>query len=122
MPSLLGNVPSTVIEGFQIKGHACLSYRVTSEVLYNRDRQKSDLSVATMAPSREYSPAVQRVSATCPVEDIIYLLKRDGGVFVKNAVDEHDVDQAYSEVKERLDNDVEWSGDFFPSTKASSVN
>ena len=66
-------------------------------------------------PSREYSSQVQQVLASTPVEDIFYLLKRDGGVFVKGLIDPDDVDQAYSEIKGRLENDVEWSGDFFPS-------
>ena len=66
-------------------------------------------------PSREYSSQVQQVLASTPVEDIFYLLKRDGGVFVKGLIDPSDVDQAYSEIKGRLENDVEWSGDFFPS-------
>ncbi|KAK4889430.1 hypothetical protein LTR27_011774 [Elasticomyces elasticus] len=61
-----------------------------------------------------YGPEVQRVEASTPVEDIIYLLKRDGGVFVKSLVAAEDVDQAYGEVKNRLDADVVWEGKFFP--------
>lgn len=63
----------------------------------------------------KYGPEVQRVSAETPIEDIIYLLKRDGGVFIKGLIHEPDVDQAYEECRERLDNDVEWCGSFFPS-------
>jgi len=62
-----------------------------------------------------YGPEVQRVPADAPIEDIIALLKRDGGVFVKGLVSEVDVDKAYDECRARLDSDVEWSGSFFPS-------
>ncbi|ENH66984.1 hypothetical protein FOC1_g10004615 [Fusarium oxysporum f. sp. cubense race 1] len=41
-----------------------------------------------------YGPEVQRVPADAPIEDIIALLKRDGGVFVKGLVSEADVDKA----------------------------
>lgn len=63
----------------------------------------------------KYGPEVQKVTLDTPVEDLYYLLKRDGGVFVKNFVPESDVDKAFSECRERLENDVEWSGSFFPS-------
>ncbi|KAF6821731.1 phytanoyl dioxygenase family protein [Colletotrichum plurivorum] len=66
------------------------------------------------AMAEKYGPEVQRVSAKTPTEDIIYLLKRDGGVFIKGLIPEPDVDQAYEECRERLDNDVEWCGSFFP--------
>lgn len=58
---------------------------------------------------------VQRVAADAPLEYILRLLKRDGGVFVKNFISEEDADKAYSECKERIDNDMEWEGEFFPS-------
>ncbi|KAI1038671.1 hypothetical protein LB505_011357 [Fusarium chuoi] len=63
----------------------------------------------------KYGPEVQRVSADAPIQDIIALLKRDGGVFVKGLIPEADVDKAYDECRARLDSDVEWSGSFFPS-------
>ncbi|KAB2575283.1 Uncharacterized protein DBV05_g6020 [Lasiodiplodia theobromae] len=63
----------------------------------------------------KYGPEVQKVPADAPLEDILYLLKRDGGVFVKNLVSEEDVDKACEDVKERLDADVEWEGAFFPT-------
>lgn len=62
----------------------------------------------------KYSDEVQKVSKNTPLEEILYLLKRDGGVFVKNLIPEEDVDKAFNEVKDRLDNDVEWDGTFFP--------
>ncbi|XRM38783.1 hypothetical protein ABZX51_002179 [Aspergillus tubingensis] len=65
-------------------------------------------------PSK-YSNEVQKVSKDTPVEEIIYLLKRDGGVFIKGLISEEDVDQASQEAKPRLDADVEWNGSFFPA-------
>lgn len=70
---------------------------------------------STAMASAKYGPEVQKVAANTPLEDLIFLLKRDGGVFIKNFVSESDVDQAFSECRERLENDVEWQGSFFPS-------
>ncbi|CZR46641.1 uncharacterized protein FPRO_12091 [Fusarium proliferatum ET1] len=67
-----------------------------------------------MSVLEKYGPEVQRVSADAPIQDIIALLKRDGGVFVKGLISEADVDKAYDECRARLDSDVEWSGNFFP--------
>ncbi|KAM5341889.1 hypothetical protein ACJ41O_014920 [Fusarium nematophilum] len=64
--------------------------------------------------SQKYGPEVQKVSPDTPLEDIIYLLKRDGGVFIKGLINEADVDKAYSECRERLDSDTVWDGSFFP--------
>ncbi|OLN88088.1 hypothetical protein CCHL11_00007 [Colletotrichum chlorophyti] len=61
-----------------------------------------------------YGSEVQKVPKDTPLEDIIYLLKRDGGVFIKGLIPVADVDKAYGECRERLDNDVEWNGAFFP--------
>lgn len=55
----------------------------------------------------KYSDEVQKVSKSTPVEEIIYLLKRDGGVFIKGLISEEDIDQASQEAKSRLDADVE---------------
>lgn len=68
--------------------------------------------------TKEYGPEVQKIPATTPLEDILYLLKRDGGVFIKGLISTEDVDKAYDEVRETLDNDVEWEGNFFPSKLA----
>lgn len=65
--------------------------------------------------SAKYGPEVQKLPADAPLEDVLYLLKRDGGVFIKGLVSEADVDKAYDECRGRLDNDVEWEGSFFPS-------
>ena len=64
--------------------------------------------------SSKYSDQVQKVSKDTPIEDILYLLKRDGGVFVRGLIPEDKIDQAISDVKDRLDSDVEWNGCFFP--------
>jgi hypothetical protein len=72
-------------------------------------------------PAIEYGPKVQRVPLDTPIDNILYLLKRDGGVFVQGFVPPDDVDQAYSECRERLENDVEWNGSFFPSTYDSTL-
>lgn len=58
---------------------------------------------------------VQSVDADAPLDYIVRLLKRDGGVFIKKFVSKEDVDKAYSECRDRIDNDMEWEGDFFPS-------
>ena len=50
-----------------------------------------------------------------PLDDIFYLLKRDGAVFVRNFVSIEDVDQACADVKDRLDEAPEWDGTFYPS-------
>lgn len=62
----------------------------------------------------KYSDKVQKVSKDTPLEDILYLLKRDGGVFVKNLIPVGEVDKAITDVSGRLDNDMEWNGSFFP--------
>ena len=74
----------------------------------------------TVIPAK-YGDEVQKVTKDTPIEDILYLLKRDGGVFMKNLIPEEQVDKAISEVKDRLDSDVEWNGTFFPGVFQHSV-
>ncbi|KAF2726970.1 PhyH-domain-containing protein [Polyplosphaeria fusca] len=62
----------------------------------------------------ELPAGVQKVPADAPVDYVIRLLKRDGGVFVSGLVSAGDVEKAYDECRERLDNDMEWDGNFFP--------
>jgi hypothetical protein len=69
----------------------------------------------------ELPSGVQSVAADAPIDYIIRLLKRDGGVFIKNFVSEEDADKAYSECRNRIDNDMEWEGDFFPSESSVLV-
>lgn len=66
-------------------------------------------------PTAELPVGVQRVSPDVPIDYIVRLLKRDGGVFVQGLVSEKDVDQATEDCRERMDNDREWDGAFFPS-------
>lgn len=68
-----------------------------------------------LGTSVELPAGVQTVAADAPLNYVVRLLKRDGGVFVKNFVSEEDADKAYDECRERIDNDMEWEGDFFPS-------
>ena len=66
-------------------------------------------------PTPSYGPEVQRVSVDTPVEDVIYLLKRDGGVFIQGFVSPEQAEQAYDECRARIDGDLAWDGKFFPS-------
>jgi hypothetical protein len=68
-----------------------------------------------MSP-KEYENGIQFLSAATPLDDMIYLMKRDGSIIVKNLVPIEDIDQANKDVRPRLDEDLEWEGDFFPST------
>ncbi|KAL3470492.1 hypothetical protein BJX99DRAFT_251161 [Aspergillus californicus] len=67
-----------------------------------------------MAPSKHYDAGVQYVSADAPLDDIIYLLKRDGGLVVRGMVSQEDLDTTHNDIKDRLDKDEEWDGEFFP--------
>lgn len=69
----------------------------------------------------KYSDDVQKVSKDIPLEEVLYLLKRDGRVFVKTLISEQDIDQAIDDVKERLDSDVEWDGSFFPGNSPNNT-
>lgn len=66
--------------------------------------------------SKKYGPGVQYVSSDTPLDDIISLIKRDGGVVVKRLIPPELVDKAHEEIRGRLDEDKPWDGDFFPST------
>jgi hypothetical protein len=69
---------------------------------------------------KQYGPEVQHVSKNTPLEDILYLIKRDGVVFVRNLVSEADVDKAHDDVKDRLEQDLDWDGTFFPSENSQT--
>ena len=58
---------------------------------------------------------IQYVDKDTPLEDILDLIKRDGAVFVRKLVPEEAVDKARTDIEDRLENDVDWEGDFFPS-------
>lgn len=71
--------------------------------------------------SAKYASGLQRVPSDAPIEDIIALLKRDGGVIVKSLVPTESIDQAYKEIKPKMDTDKEWEGKFFPSSSPHAV-
>lgn len=60
-------------------------------------------------------PGVQNMPNDTPLDDILFLLKRDGGVIVKGLIAVEDVDKTTEECRERLDQDLPWDGEFFPS-------
>lgn len=64
--------------------------------------------------ARAYPSGPQRVPVDAPLEDILSLLKRDGGVIIEKYVDRATIDQAYKEVLPRLEADKPWDGAFFP--------
>ncbi|KAF2096461.1 phytanoyl-CoA dioxygenase [Rhizodiscina lignyota] len=72
----------------------------------------------------KYPHGVQRVTRDTPVEDIFWLLKRDGGVVVTNFLDRATVEQTNSEIAHRLEADKPWSGSFFPgeTRRATAMN
>ncbi|KAL3480189.1 phytanoyl-CoA dioxygenase [Aspergillus californicus] len=67
-----------------------------------------------MVPSTRYNPGLQYLSPDAPIDDISYLLKRDGGVVLRNLIANTDLDKSYAEIKDKIDQDVEWDGEFFP--------
>ena len=68
-----------------------------------------------MHVSRDYAPGLQYLLPGAPVDDIFYLLKRDGAVVIRNLISHEDLDQTYEEIKDTLNADLEWDGEFFPS-------
>jgi hypothetical protein len=68
-----------------------------------------------MAPSKQYGTGLQYLTPDAPLDDIIHLLKRDGAVGVRGLVSVTDLDQTYDEIKDRMNADREWEGEFFPS-------
>lgn len=71
--------------------------------------------------SEKYGSGVQYVASDTPLEDILALIKRDGGVVVKGLIPPEMVDKAHEEVRGRLDEDKSWEGEFFPSTSLSVI-
>lgn len=63
----------------------------------------------------KYGPTVQYLDASAPIEDMIFLMKRDGAIFIRELVSPADVVKAYEEVKPRLEQSQPWQGSFFPS-------
>lgn len=52
----------------------------------------------SMSP-KEYENGIQFLSADTPLDDMIYLMKRDGSIIVKNLVPIEDIDQANKDVR-----------------------
>ncbi|KAJ5080804.1 phytanoyl-CoA dioxygenase [Penicillium angulare] len=57
---------------------------------------------------------VEFVPNDAKLEDVLFILKRDGGVIVRGLIPEEDVDKANEEVRSRLEEDQPWDGEFFP--------
>ena len=68
--------------------------------------------MGSIAP--EYGLGVQRVPVDAPVEDFITLLKRDGGVVVRNFASMETVDQCNEDIRPMLEREQKWHGEFFP--------
>jgi hypothetical protein len=68
-----------------------------------------------MASSKHYDSGLQYLPADTPIDDITYLLKRDGGVVLRSLISDEELDKTYDEIKDRIDQDLEWDGEFFPS-------
>ncbi|EXJ92613.1 hypothetical protein A1O3_01165 [Capronia epimyces CBS 606.96] len=81
-------------------------------------------SATTTTTTTKYPPGTQRVSVDTPVEDIIWLLKRDGGVAINKFLDVETVEQCNREIAPRLDADKPWTGTFFPgeTRRANAMN
>lgn len=59
-------------------------------------------------------PEVQRLPLDAPLEDVIMLLKRDGGVIIESSCPMKSIDKAYVEIQPKMEDDREWKGTFFP--------
>ena len=68
-----------------------------------------------MSLLKKYSLGLQYVSSDTPLEDILYLMKRNGAVVVRSLISTESLDRTYVEVKDRINQDLEWDGAFFPS-------
>ncbi|KAJ9149790.1 Phytanoyl-CoA dioxygenase [Pleurostoma richardsiae] len=66
------------------------------------------------ALTSRYPPGPRRVQTDTPLEDILELLKRDGGVVIEKLLDRATVEKAIAEITPRLEADKPWTGTFFP--------
>lgn len=62
----------------------------------------------------QFPPGVQSLPVTAPPEHFISLLKRDGGVIIKNFASMEVIDQCNKDIKPKLDGEQRWNGEFFP--------
>lgn len=61
-----------------------------------------------------YGPEVQCLPLDVPLEDVIMLLKCDGGVIIEKFVSRESIDKAYGEIFVRKWKSREWKGAFSP--------
>ncbi|KAF2500800.1 PhyH-domain-containing protein [Lophium mytilinum] len=59
-------------------------------------------------------PDLERISADAPIEEILEILDRDGGLIIKGLVDSETLQQIAKELKPFEQPDQEWKGNFFP--------
>jgi len=71
-------------------------------------------TTTTNTTASKYGPGVQRLPVDAPLADVVALMKRDGGVVIEKFVPHESIDQAYAEIKPKMDADREWKGNFFP--------
>lgn len=76
------------------------------------------------ALTTKYPLGVQRLHSDAPIEDIFYLLKRDGGVVIEKFLDVETVNRANREILPHLEKDKKWEGSFFPgeTRRATALN
>ncbi|KAL4987931.1 hypothetical protein BDW68DRAFT_197126 [Aspergillus falconensis] len=67
-----------------------------------------------MQNGRNYPPGLQYLPSNAPLDDVLHLLKRDGAVVIRKLISNGDLGQTYEEIKDTLDADQEWDGEFFP--------
>ncbi len=60
-----------------------------------------------MSLLKKYSLGLQYVSSGTSLEDIVYLMKRDGTVVVRSLISTEALDRTYVEVKDRINQDLE---------------
>ncbi|KAI1610495.1 hypothetical protein EDD36DRAFT_490737 [Exophiala viscosa] len=65
-------------------------------------------------PGSRFPTGVQALPVDAPVVDFIDLLKRDGGVIIRNFVPLDIIDQANKEIWPQIEKEQAWSGEFFP--------
>ncbi|KAL4932874.1 phytanoyl-CoA dioxygenase family protein [Aspergillus undulatus] len=69
----------------------------------------------------KYDAGLEYLSAEAPLDDIIYLIKCDGGVVLRSLISHEELDKTYDEIKDRMDKDTEWDGEFFPTRNFQAV-
>lgn len=73
-----------------------------------------------MSLVEKHSLGLQYVSSDTSLEDIVYLMKRNGAVVVRSLISTEALDWTYVEIKDRINQDVELDRAFFPSASFTS--